>query len=611
MKKIITLIISFGLLLTLTGCFYNYDETMSFKETYEVIDLSDEFNFHAESINIYENSNDPYVPYVNMDEFLEVIKEAVLETETESRIEYLIFYIMEQDGVEYHIRLSFNPESNTFHCYEYNYGKFINRVNDLEVDTNIEMIDYQYDGTYREIFIDLDDYDIDVLFDKDGHYIPLYLANQLLTGDYLTSYHENEKLYLFTDATKLLDVIEETESEELNNPSFMIEDNYNFTRLLFDYFYGLKDFKEIDDMTTYINEFNLSDSETITEFHENFFKMIVDLQDNHTYVLDQGMYELEDSDYFAQFSDEFYNSLFYSLIGNGCYADDREVVELIEYDTGRRGIYVLQVDEFNENTPELVKTEMAKAIKDFDIYIDLRCNTGGLLSTTLDLLTYITEDNFQVNYHIPSSKESFTETYTYKENYKVDNFVYVLTSHATFSAANLFASVVKDYSIAPLIGDGKTSGGGAAIDYGVLPDGTLFSYSSNLLLRNNEDEVIEDGIEIDLNIGTIDNIVMIDKQITDLANDYSNPGYTVDFELGRISIEIDNTFSDEVEFIEYEVKVYDNDYNILIEETIDTESFATLLIYENTSSYNIVDVNVYFKLDGVTYKANILNGYVD
>jgi len=74
---------------------------------------------------------------------------------------------------------------------------------------------------------------------------------------------------------------------------------------------------------------------------------------------------------------------------------------------------------------------------------------------------------------------------------------YIITSEATFSAANLLASLVKDNVLAIVIGD-DSLGGACALGLTVLPNGSIITNSSNNSFTNKDGLLIEDGIEPDI-----------------------------------------------------------------------------------------------------------------
>lgn len=133
-----------------------------------------------------------------------------------------------------------------------------------------------------------------------------------------------------------------------------------------------------------------------------------------------------------------------------------------------------------------------------NIGIDLTFNTGGNVGALYRILGLITDQPFGVS--------SFSrDNYSYSTSYvttSYDSYTeydwFLLTSFATFSAANEMATIFKQNNIGIIIGE--TSGGGASsITPVLLPDGTFFTMSSNNVncYKDSEGNYIinEDGIE--------------------------------------------------------------------------------------------------------------------
>ena len=129
--------------------------------------------------------------------------------------------------------------------------------------------------------------------------------------------------------------------------------------------------------------------------------------------------------------------------------------------------------------------------------IDLRCNSGGSLLGVLELMTLLTDLPIPLNVYNPQTgtyEKQNIVNYTPKA---LDVNFFVLTSEVTFSGGNLFASFVKDMNAGLLIGT-ASSGGACAIDLSVMPDGSIFVASSNVVLMNTNDEITEFGIIPDI-----------------------------------------------------------------------------------------------------------------
>src|SRR5690606_12540617 len=76
----------------------------------------------------------------------------------------------------------------------------------------------------------------------------------------------------------------------------------------------------------------------------------------------------------------------------------------------------------------------------------------------------------------------------------LSNRFFVMTTRVTYSAANLFVSIVKDMDLAIVVGR-TTMGGAAAVTYGVLPNNLIMTYSSSMVFIDKNDQIIETRIQ--------------------------------------------------------------------------------------------------------------------
>jgi hypothetical protein len=135
-----------------------------------------------------------------------------------------------------------------------------------------------------------------------------------------------------------------------------------------------------------------------------------------------------------------------------------------------------------------------------NIGLDLTFNTGGNVGSLYRILGLMTSEPFAVS-SISRDTYSYSTTYittSYDSNDQYEWFL--LSSKATFSAANELVTIFKQNKIGLIIG--QVSGGGtASITPILLPDGTFFTMSSNNLnaLRDESGEYIinEPGITPD------------------------------------------------------------------------------------------------------------------
>ncbi len=167
-----------------------------------------------------------------------------------------------------------------------------------------------------------------------------------------------------------------------------------------------------------------------------------------------------------------------------------------------------------------------------NIILDLTMNTGGssdIVMTLLSLVTSRPAERQQVALYSDYvlTRQASTTYYVVDRNFDgrfdaadalVDNSQFnfaVLTSHRSFSCANLLPSVLKDSGIKVI---GQRSGGGScAIQFQFTPDGMMYIISCyRLRMLNAKGENIDSGIPVDITIPT-EKFYDIDYLATQLA----------------------------------------------------------------------------------------------
>ncbi|MEY3432017.1 MAG: hypothetical protein RIS53_915, partial [Bacillota bacterium] len=305
---------------------------------------------------------------------------------------------------------------------------------------------------------------------------------------------------------------------------------FHFLALAFDYFYGLKGFKQINSFYDYLADFA---DQILTGNDRNLYQGLFDfaygLDDLHTWHESPGFYEsstysipLTSLDQLGPGTQAFYRGLWANedlmeaAFGVGNTPPDSR---LLDNDT----IAVIFIDGFNVDTPTYVNDILATLPETVeDVIIDLSFNTGGNVGAVFRLLGYMTEE--LISYSSMNPADGSAATYFYESDYVAYDYNwYVMTSSVTFSAANLMASMAKEMGVATIIGT-KSSGGAASIGLFVTPDGTLLLRSTNNVFANvsvdeNENRTytdIEGGVPVDYTLlNTFDNasIVSLINQI--------------------------------------------------------------------------------------------------
>jgi carboxyl-terminal processing protease len=371
-----------------------------------------------------------------------------------------------------------------------------------------------------EVVFDLDDYRIDLVRYQDLYLAPLSILNLFfLHSLYYDVYYNGETLYGFDTFTALdstSPVINQIRTTSLNSQA-MSKDlrqlTYHFLALAFDYFYGLKEDKEIESFYTYLNS-NGYANQILTgndqNLYQGLFSFAYGLDDLHTWHEATGFYEP------TTFSIPL-TSLNQLGPGTQAYYQGRWAKEdLIEAEFGvgklppavrlldNNTIAVIFLSGFNVDTPTDVKTILDELpVTVDDVIIDLSFNGGGNVGAVIRLFGYMTEEPIQYSSMNPT--DGSAATYFYESDYVAFDYNWhIMTSSVTFSAANLMASMAKEMGVATIIGT-KSSGGAASIGLFVTPDGTLLLRSTlnvfaNVSVDENENRTytsVEAGVPVD------------------------------------------------------------------------------------------------------------------
>lgn len=389
----------------------------------------------------------------------------------------------------------------------------------------------------NQVVFDLDDYRIDLIRYNDLYLAPVSILNLFfLHSLYYDVYYNGDKLVGFDTFTALdssSPVIGQMKTSSFNTqsmPKDVKQLTFHFLALAFDYFYGLKGFKQINSFYDYLADFA---DQILTGNDRNLYQGLFDfaygLDDLHTWHESPGFYEsstysipLTSLDQLGPGTQAFYRGLWANedlmeaAFGVGNTPPDSR---LLDNDT----IAVIFIDGFNVDTPTYVNDILATLPETVeDVIIDLSFNTGGNVGAVFRLLGYMTEE--LISYSSMNPADGSAATYFYESDYVAYDYNwYVMTSSVTFSAANLMASMAKEMGVATIIGT-KSSGGAASIGLFVTPDGTLLLRSTNNVFANvsvdeNENRTytdIEGGVPVDYTLlNTFDNasIVSLINQI--------------------------------------------------------------------------------------------------
>ncbi len=537
-----------------------------------VVDRASDYEIAESDLPLYRYGVDLGTAYVDVEEFLAAMDEGIAAHSV--RITDNITVVVAGGSPFRPIKLTLDPGDNELRYSDFDFDGAMSGPMSFEYDTDLVPVGYEVTGGEAAKTIPLDPYGIAIVRD-DGHfYVPLFLANLLFTGGALNVYRIGETLYVVDDYDNIAGDLGDPSFETVANQTAMVEDSAQCAALLFDHYYGLKP----DAGTSYLELFqqrHIFGAATIGEFDTRFTSFLYSLDDIHTSVLDYGF----GRDTF-QPSSPSEDSRYYRFIRallDGETLDRTVGIDLREYDT----YYILEINEFDLETKDLLSDLLPGVDPDKDIVIDLSCNTGGSLIAVVELLTYLTDEPIPLNYKNPTTGLFESVDYVAGEPRALPNRFFVYTSTVTFSAANLFASIVRDLNLGFVFGL-PTSGGAAAVDTIVLPNNLILAYSSNMLFLNEDGESIELGIEPDWEISAPDAETAADRILhrfaeeTGLSVEDSSTAGTIAFTLTTDSIPDDISL---------------RGYRIVVEDGVTGRQIASYESYEPSFDFEEEVVN--------------------
>ncbi|MBN2540373.1 MAG: hypothetical protein JXB08_02490 [Bacilli bacterium] len=626
MKKLLILV-GLVLVLFMTGCnstiMCNMDPSLDICQiTYEpitndttgevqndgvltIIDDAEDFDFTIASLNTFSYTGNVDIPYVDIEEFLYVMHEGLLFYEVKIRDTFQLTYNVNYSGTlfgNYEYLLEIDADNQSIYLSDANFLSEFNTGADIAHDSGLDVVSADYSGDEDlSLTIHLEEYDIPIVEEDGVFFFPLYLANLFFTGDYLNVYQNADTLYI-TDYFNSLDtMVVDPQDEAPGVVDNLIQNTANFMALFMDNFYGLKEYKDVVSYKDMLTDAGLFEANSLSRLDEIIVEFIYGLDDLHTSVVELGY-----DSYFADFTPPADGSKwmnFYDVyLSDTCYERTEEFV-FTEYDT----YYILELNEFTLDTLGYLETNLVDLDVDKPIYIDLACNPGGSLVSVLELLTFMTNDPVDFNYLITKTNEIYTQGLQASEQRAVENDFYLFTTNMTYSAANLFTSMVKDNGLATVIGQ-STSGGACAVNYMVLPNNMIISYSSYMAMLDENQDMIEDGISPDHYFGSSYDV---DDMIDYVSHYYMmNSNYTFDDQTQLGAEVIDITFVpyhmvEDAEFIrlDFELSLYGTD------TVIDTKSSDVELYqyqYTSTESQDLtLTVYVTYEYWGMTITSEL------
>ena len=606
MKRYLQSLLIGLLVLWLSGCNFNVFGIFNQKDTVTVLDMSGEYEFITEEIDIFFFNNDNSYPYINVDEFLSLLDPGLVELDIsvendQLEVSYTTSFYGQDD---YIFELAIDAENDVLEYNDFYFGTGINAEGITVYDTSVELLSTEVTNNHSlNRTIQLSEYDIDIVKESNQFYMPLSLADLLFTGSAINIYYDrfNFIVYDFTST----DFSEYEFSEEKINidGEKLIQNTANFAVFLLENYYGLNEYKvNIDYKQEFIDN-GLYDTDSIDEFDVLFTHFISTLDDPHTMILDYGLVEDEVAlitQYTGKTNDIQDDYIFYNFYEKNyemkLYSED-------EY-------YVLDIVNFTLDTKDDLRMKLNAIDPDKDIYIDLSSNTGGTIISIIELLSYMTNDPIELIYKNPKTGVVITETYDTSGIDALPNDFVLFTSNATFSAANLFVSIVKEKELGLIMGT-NTSGGTCTVEYVTFPNNLMMTYSTNTMLLNEELEPIEEGIEPNYSIPD-HSIVAYGYENVER---FKNNAIETDIVSSSTSKDIDITISttsasDALDSYYYEIIITDELTNSVLIQTITNDTHYQYS-FDDYQDYIKIEVLTHFVYNDFVYSNVLISDQLD
>ncbi|MGX9364145.1 S41 family peptidase [Mycoplasma sp. 527] len=546
--------------------FKNYNAEYTVNETNE-----------AEAFFIKDDKSK--TPYIDLDQFISILDGLFDQNQLSSYVEKdkntKTYFTKNPDGTISN-KLIIDWAKNTIQLTSTNFFYEIFKPQQLTDGEQFLKTEYELSRIKGDegklINFDLGKYNMDILYSNDKVLLPFSIFNTLFMSTTSNNIYFNGKT--FTNVSDGLDAFE-TANEELRerirkngdlngNKATKEEREANFNHLSFtmDYFYGLREYKQIKSFADYISKEDKekllsTDPEIYNKAYINIFhKQLNDLHTNlNTFSYrekkwdadifksltrnDFGQKLLNEQDTLRKltklFKERFHKDVedidTKDLIR---YHGNTAIVTLLEFKDGTKDEISDKDNAWKYDTYFLMRhliEEVKKNPEIKNIVLDLSLNGGGSVSAMVRTLGFMTdkpilnrEQDILNRTNSLSKSEVDTDGDGKYENDAYDKYNWnLLVGVTTFSAANQLASIVKEMGIAKIIGQ-KSGGGMSAIMSNVMPDGTTITMSGpNNAVFGIENKEIESGVPTDITIEYKDfyNDEAIDKALTS-ANSKQN-----------------------------------------------------------------------------------------
>jgi len=520
MKKTLLLPLLCLSVATVTGCKKNINDYRAVPFT----NLAGNFAATSGILNVY-TYDDSDVPYLELKNFIAALKgyfiPNIFKHEVQNNNYYLTYTIPSYGDqvlkfdVDTQI-ITVNSLSFFDNCIQYE------ETSNSAYNSGLSIYDYEIITAESAIEFELAPYHLDIKLKNNKLYLPLFLANILFcSSNYYNLYYTYENFYGVyfhgdDDAATYSKLRSSTRagSTVSNSMKLAIYDSLAFS---YDYFYGLRDYKNpnFNALKTAIT----ASSSTATKIRDAIAAFIYkELDELHSSYAFGGIYNTTANANYPLSSVSQLGPTAQSWYTN--YYAVRNIRTQTNIDplrfSGNTAFLVL--NSFVTNTPDTPGEDslqyMLEQMENIEnhssnienVVLDLSYNTGGNLGALLRVMGVITDIPLPYSSKNTLSGEKTTAYYEVnidsnkdKSNDSFDQYNwYVLSSGVTYSAANYAVSIAKQTGSATVLGQ-KSGGGACSIVPLILADGTAMIFSSNNVLSDPTLSFasVEEGVEVD------------------------------------------------------------------------------------------------------------------
>ena len=536
-KKIIIIFFAFISIFLLNSC--GKDDDINYTE--EKIPFTNltpsYYKMNAEYLNTYYIDNSG-VKYVDVNNFFKTLDGFYItsyfkKTVSKPRKMYFLHVTANTGSKIENLVISFNWNDDTITINNPLVFNLVHSPSAVDYMAHISEEDGGYDE-YQPLFFNLKNYNFNIYYKDSKCFVPLSIMNTIFcSGSYYNIYYNGEKylgtfydISAFDDETiktiKTNKLNSETQTEELR------EETYDQLRFVMDYYYGLKEYKNITDTIELFKDYKDDILSINPEKNRNaYYKLFINyLDDLHTRIgsysfynspdILPGNWDLDKTSNARKKYKEIEDLL--KDKAEICYPDlkstyrtynNTAILFMPNFVTASEN-QLASVDNYLYDSYEFMKWALNgienQNIK--NVVLDLSINGGGNVAALLKVLGFMSDEDIDYSDYNFLFKAKMTskikidvngdDLYSDNDAYTKYNW-YILSGFNTFSAANSCVALGKSLG-AKIIGQ-KSGGGMCSVMPIVLADSTTIEISSNLAQMvkfGDKYEFIEGGIEPDV-----------------------------------------------------------------------------------------------------------------